>query len=225
MSATAARAWDREYARGRYAEDEPEPFVTDVLAAARAHGVRDGLYVGCGNGRNYLPLRAGGLRLTGLDSSPIAIEQLAARAPRHAGDLLVGELDALPPARRFDLVVGIQVFQHGDRAHAHAHVHRAQARVAPGGLMAVRVNAAATDVVRRHDVVERGPGEAFTVRYLEGPKQGLDVHFFDAGELAGLFAHGFAPLLAPRLRTTRRDVPAHGSWAQWEGIWMREAAA
>ncbi|HEX5146990.1 MAG TPA: methyltransferase domain-containing protein [Conexibacter sp.] len=227
MSATAARAWDAEYARGRFAADAPEPFVDDVLAAARAHGVGDGIYVGCGNGRNYLPLCAGGLRLTGLDVSATAIEQLAARAPQHAGDLVVGDLGSLSGVRdrRYGLVVAIQVLQHGDRATAHAHVRRAQARVAAGGLMAVRVNAAATDVVRPHALRERGPGEAFTVRYLAGPKRGLDVHFFDGGELDELFAAGgFAPLLAPRLRAHERAAEdGGGRWAQWEAIWRREA--
>ena len=52
----AAAAWDAEYSAGRYAGEPPVPFVTDILDTARAHGLAEGLYIGCGTGRNYLPL-------------------------------------------------------------------------------------------------------------------------------------------------------------------------
>jgi hypothetical protein len=40
------------------------------------------------------------------------------------------------------------------------------------------VNAVGTNVALTHEVVERAPGDGFTVRYLAGPKRGLDIHFF-----------------------------------------------
>jgi hypothetical protein len=75
---SVAAAWDAEYAAGRYVGEPPVAFARDILAAAR----QAGLYIGCGNGRNYLPLVVGGLDLTGLDISATAIAQLSARAPR-----------------------------------------------------------------------------------------------------------------------------------------------
>jgi SAM-dependent methyltransferase len=140
----AAASWDAEYAAGRYAGEPPVAFTRDILAAARRATVSSGLYIGCGNGRNYLPLVAGGLDLTGLDISPAAIAQLAARAPGRRDRLFCGDLDALPAAARYPLVIGIQVFQHGDRAAAHAHIRAAQRRVSPGGLFCLRVSATAT---------------------------------------------------------------------------------
>ena len=47
-----------------------------------------GLYVGCGTGRNYVPLVDAGLKLTGLDVSKEAIVQLRARHPHLAQDLV-----------------------------------------------------------------------------------------------------------------------------------------
>jgi ubiquinone/menaquinone biosynthesis C-methylase UbiE len=90
--------------------------VSDILTAARAHNLSsgDGLYVGCGNGRDYLPLSRAGLHLTGLDISAHALQQLAERAPEHRHHLVHGDMDALPPDRTFDLVISIQVFQHGN---------------------------------------------------------------------------------------------------------------
>src|ERR671930_1320032 len=148
----AARAWDVEYAAGRYRDDPPLPFVADIVAAAREHDLigRDGVYIGCGNGRNYLALVAAGLDLVGLDISERALAQLAGRTPDRRGRLIHGDLTALPDGAAYPLVIGIQVFQHGDRAAAHAHVRAAQRRLAPGGLLCVRVNAVGTDIEYDH---------------------------------------------------------------------------
>lgn len=67
----AAAAWDAEYAAGRYSCEPPVAFTGDILAAVRQAGLTRGLYIGCGNGRNYLPLVAGGLDLTGAELSEL----------------------------------------------------------------------------------------------------------------------------------------------------------
>jgi hypothetical protein len=96
----------------------------------------------------------------------------------------------------------------------------AQARVRAGGVFCIRVNAVGTDVWPGHEVVETAEDGGFTVRYAEGPKRGLDVHFFAASELDDLFA-GWEPVLPLRISETRRDPPAPGHWSQWEAIWRR----
>jgi SAM-dependent methyltransferase len=221
---TVRDAWEAEYRNGRYRGEPPVPFVDDILAAARQHGLgaAAGVYVGCGNGRNYLPLVAGGLDLTGLDLSARAIAQLAERAPGRAGRLVCGDLSALPPGERYPVVVAIQVLQHGNEATAHRNVVRVRELVAPGGLLCVRVNATGTEPEHDHEVVERGDDGRFTVRYRAGPKEGLEVHFFSSGELAGLVHDGFAAVLSPRAVATRRTPPRSGQWVQWEGIWRRD---
>jgi hypothetical protein len=216
-----AAAWDAEYRAGRYRDEPPVDFTRDILTAARRAGVARGLYVGCGNGRNYLPLVAGGLDLTGLDISAAAIAQLAGRAPDRRDRLICGDLTALPPGAAWPLVIGIQVFQHGDRAAAHAHIRAAQQRATPGGLFCLRVNATETDVWPAHEVTEHDPDGGLTVRYLTGPKQGLLIHFFTATELNALFAGWFAPVLPLRLQRTWRTPPHPGQWSQWEAIWRK----
>ena len=216
----AASAWDTEYARGRYRDEPPVGFVRDILAAATDQRRRSGVYIGCGNGRNLLPMLDAGLDLTGLDISAEAIDQLRRRRPDRADKLIVGDLTALPPAAH-ELVIGIQVFQHGTREHAHRHLLAAAERVAAGGLLCVRVNATDTAVEYDHDRTEEAPDGGYTVRYRTGPKAGLDIHFFTAAELSTLVADGFTELLAPRLHTTHRTPPARGHWSQWEAIWQR----
>jgi hypothetical protein len=117
----AAVSWDAEYAAGRSAGG----FHPRHLRRRAPAAVIRGLYIGCGNGRNYLPLVAGGLDLTGLDISSAAIAQLAARAPDRRDRLVVGDLSALPAQSEYPLLIGIQMFQHGDRAAAHAHIRAA----------------------------------------------------------------------------------------------------
>jgi len=217
----AAVTWDAEYTAGRYSAEPPVLFTRDILAAARRTGLTRGLYIGCGNGRNYLPLVASGLDLTGLDISAAAIAQLGDRTPDRRDRLVHGDLGALPASAVYPVVIGIQVFQHGDRAAAHAHIRAAQRRVADGGLFCLRVNATATDVWPGHEVTEPHPDGGFTVRYLTGPKQGLLIHFFTSAELDALFGDGFTPVLPPRLQQTRRNAPQPGQWSQWEAIWLR----
>ena len=216
-----AASWDREYAGGRYVGAPPVRFVDDIVEAAKKTHLlgTSGLYIGCGNGRNYVPLVDAGLDLIGLDVSEGAIETLARRVPDRASKLVHGDLNALPRHTSFHVVVGIQVFQHGSREACHAHIHAAQQRVAPSGMIAIRVNAVGTDIVHRHDLVETNDMGGFTVRYLEGPKAGLLVHFFDAVELRSLFSDGFEAILPIRLDVNEREPAERGQWSQWEGIW------
>jgi hypothetical protein len=216
----AETAWDREYELGRYRDEPPVAFVDDVLEAVRALGPGPGmgLYIGCGNGRNYVPLIEGGLDLIGLDISGEAISQLRERLPQRADRLVHGDLRALPSGHAYAVVIGIQVFQHGDRREAHANLALAKELVAPGGLFCLRVNAAETDVWPAHDVVEQAPDDSFTVRYLDGPKSGLLVHFFSRREIEDMFV-GWQTQLPLRLNRTSRASPEPGQWSQWEGIW------
>ena len=216
-----AAAWDAEYRSGRYLNDPPVGFTSDIIVAARERGLQQGVYVGCGNGRNYVPLVQAGLDLIGLDLSRAAIGQLADRLPQRRDRLVVGGLADLPPGTRYPLVVGIQVFQHGRADEAVAHIRAAQERVAVGGLLCLRVNADATDVLHDHRVVERSGDGSFTVEYLAGPKTGLCIHFFSRPSLEALFAAGFDPVIPVRVSVTQRASPETGQWSQWEAIWCR----
>jgi trans-aconitate methyltransferase len=224
MSADAAGSWDAEYATGkRYVADEPPVgFVGELLALSKEYGVESGMYLGCGNGRNFIPLSDAGLDLVGLDISAAAIAQLTERAPRYAERLVVGDLSALPDSARYPLVIALQVIQHGDREQVHALLADTLARVDDGGLFAIRVNAVGTDVRHDHDVVERDADGSFSVRYTEGPKAGLVVHFWAALELdAAIRAAGLVPVARLRPSSTWREPAALGQWLQWEGVYRR----
>jgi hypothetical protein len=99
--------------------------------------------------------------------------------------------------------------------------------LAPGGLLAVRVNAVGTDIAHAREVIEPeqpGGGDGLTVRYAAGPKAGMAIHFFDAAELTAITdAAGLDTVLPPRAAVTRR--PDGSQWTQWEAIWRRPRPA
>ena len=219
-----AARWDAEYREGRYVAEPPVPFVDDVVSTLRAHpemlaGI--GLYVGCGNGRNYLPLVDTGLNLHGLDISGEALDQLAARRPELASRLTRADFRDLALSQPFDYLVAIQVFQHGFQADASVYFARAAAALRPDGLLFVRVNAATTEIYFTHTVIEQNLFGGLTVRYDDGPKAGLCVHFYSADELRDLTRDRFRLVAGPREVVTRRAPPKTGTWAQWEAVWQK----
>jgi len=216
-----ADVWDREYLSGRYSGEDAVPFVADILSTARERGVRRGVYLGCGNGRNFVPLATAGLELTGVDVSSVAIRQLSERLPALAPRLHVGDLSVLPRQSLYPLLVGIQVFQHGNRATCHRHLREAQHLLEPDGLFCLCVNGFGSEYEFRNEVVETGEDGSETIRYLAGPKAGLLIHFFGRDELERLFASEFRPVLPLRRVTMKRDPPGAGHWDQWEAIWQK----
>ena len=219
-----AARWNSEYRAGRYVAERPLPFVDQIISTLRAHpavtsGV--GLYVGCGNGRNYLPLVAAGLTLHGLDVSREALDQLIARRADLKPRLTCADFRELEVGSPFDYLVAIQVFQHGVQADAESYFARTAAMLKAGGLFFLRVNSASTEMYLRHTIIDRNDFGGLTIRYDEGPKSGLCVHFYSRPELLELARDRFQPLAGPREAVTARTPPKTGSWSQWEAVWQR----
>ena len=213
-----ADVWDREYGTGRYAGEQPLEFVREMAAELEKRPeIRRsrGLYVGCGNGRNYLGLAKSGLDIIGLDVSAVGLGQIAAKEPSLAPKLVHG--DFLGYSGRFGFIVAIQSFQHGDASRAAGYFRKAASMLEAGGLLFVRVNDADTDIVHPHRVTEGADG-GFTVLYEDGPKRGLHIHFFSLYELeAAVAGSGMHMMRPPRKVTVRRGV-GRGSWSQWEMV-------
>lgn len=220
----AAQRWDTEYRNGRYVDEPPLPFVDTILTALDQYpSCRQGtgLYVGCGNGRNYLPLFDAGLKLMGLDLSTESLRQLAVQRPDCAERLICRDLRDYNPDTPLSYLVAIQVFQHGTEADANAYFAKAAALLQPGGLFFLRVNAASTQIYHRHRILERNAYGGLTICYEAGPKQDLPIHFYARDELAMLTAKPFEPVGDLQEDITVRVAPQTGFWAQWEGIWRK----
>jgi SAM-dependent methyltransferase len=220
---TAVR-WDAEYRDGRYLGEPPIAFVDEILSMlldrhAMPPGI--GLYIGCGNGRNYLPLVDAGARVYGLDLSHEALRQLRARRPGASMPLVCGDFRRFHSARRFDYLIALQVFQHGTAADVATYFANARDLLKPGGLFFLRVNSVATQIGHAHAVLERTDDGGVTVEYRAGPKQGLPVHFYAREELLALTRGAFDVVREPCEEIIMRTAPHTGFWAQWQAVWRR----
>ena len=210
-SSDIAQCWDREYEAGRYETEPPVPFVRVIIGELRKRGWTGGrgVYVGCGNGRNYVPLAAvcGGLR--GIDVSESGIRSLLRKHPEHAGRVSCGDFldDRHGAEGAVDYLVSIQAFQHGDEQTAGKYLERAAAILRSGGLLFLRVNSAGTNVYHPHETVERNSYGGFTVAYSAGPKKGLRVHFFARRELESVLRRAGLDLLDASVERTERRRP------------------
>lgn len=113
--------WDRVWAGGRAERTwrEPDPWVAERVATVSADGGGRALDLGCGIGRHVLHMARRGLKPTGLDSSPAAIEQVrqAAEAEDLACELTVADFESLPfEDDEFDYVLAFNVVYHGTEA-------------------------------------------------------------------------------------------------------------
>jgi SAM-dependent methyltransferase len=126
--------WDERYAsEGMLWGAEPNAVVAEIAADLPAGTVLD---LACGRGRNAVWLAQQGHEVTGLDLSPVAIEQ-ARRLAEDVGvdvDLTTGDVTEWDPGGRIWDLVLLSYLQIPtvDREVAHA---KAVAAVAPGGTL------------------------------------------------------------------------------------------
>jgi cyclopropane fatty-acyl-phospholipid synthase-like methyltransferase len=218
-----AEGWNARYGLGEYIDDPPLPFVDKILEDLGESGrEKFGLYVGCGNGRNFIPLLKSGLNLRGIDISQVGIDQLLERCPEAEGRLRATDFEAVRAARVFDYLVAIQVFQHGDTRDVSTNFRQAHDVLKPSGRLFLRINSASTQVVLRHHQTENNKYGGFTIVYDEGEKQGGKRHFFTHQELEVIAATNGFDIQGPMVEVSEtRKVPKTGTWSQWETIWQK----
>ena len=215
------RCWDELYVAGRYQSAPPLRFVRAILDLLQDNpDIRSGrgLYVGCGNGRNFRPLLRASLDIYGLDISHVALDRLMTAEPDAAGRLLHGDFRTVPIAGPFAYLIAIQVFQHGTEADVAAYFSRAASVLRPGGLFFVRVNSTASDIFFPYRRADENAQGGFSVECTEGPKAGQGVHFYTAAELRARTAENFTVVVTPKEVHEERVAPRRGSWAQWEAV-------
>jgi SAM-dependent methyltransferase len=128
--------WDARYeAKGALWGAEPNQFLAEI---ADVMGPGTALDLGCGQGRNSFWLASRGFTVTGLDLSPVAIEQARAVAVEFDVDVSFESVDLTtwdPAGRVWDLVVLTYLHLSEKRRPV---VHDAAKRaVAPGGRVVV----------------------------------------------------------------------------------------
>ena len=162
---------DRYRERGAVFGSEPNRFLVEVVAGLVPGTALD---LGCGQGRNALWLASRGFEVTGLDLSPVAIEQAREVAAEQGLDATFETVDLVtwkPDGQVWDLVLLAYIHLPEDMRKA---VHAAAvSAVAPGGRIVV--------IAHHLDNLEAGSGGPsnpdwlFTETQLEDDFSSLDI--------------------------------------------------
>lgn len=149
MAEDARSRWDDRYSTEGFVWGvEPSGFVAELAAGLPPGRALD---LGCGQGRNAIWLASKGHQVTGLDISPVAIDQAQRLAARRGVEVEFEAVDLTtwePGNESWDLVLlsYIQVLPA-----SRWHIHRAAAEaVAPGGHLLL--------VAHHRDNLEHGVG-------------------------------------------------------------------
>lgn len=213
------QTWDMGYAEGKYVFEGPVGFTSDIINFTREHLPPDarGLYVGCGNGRNFVPMVEAGLDIDGIDLSPEGIDQIRQKLPADfKGRLEVGDFHDLQG--QWDYLAAMQVFQFGDSSKSKAHFARAAQLIRPGGYLFLRAPSVATNIDLPHELLEGKEAGPRTVKYSHANI----YHYFDEQELSDLAATNDFQIVVPaREERIVRESPRSGHWDYLDTIWQR----
>ena len=219
------QVWDKQYHDGRYHVEPALAFTDNIIKELKSNlnlKTGRGLYVGCGNGRNYSKLIESDklLNITGLDVSSVALKQLAEKIPQcvnmleHCDFLDYKQKNKIP----FQYIISIQVFQHGNEKRTNKYFEKTSSLLEKDGLLFLRVNASNTVISFKHNITEKSNTGSFTIRYKKGPKQGLDIRFFSKEDICNLLSKNNMSVINNKNITTKRILPQIGTWSQWELI-------
>jgi SAM-dependent methyltransferase len=182
---------------------EPNPELMGLIPGWQAAGCRRVLDAGCGEGRHLLPLLAAGFRVWGVDCDPQVLEFLKARlanfaAPAVVSNLVQADLSRLPfSPGAFDLVVSVNVINHGDAATFRDYCRELARVLKGGGHLFINVSPwEFAEKVRLPQTRELEPG---TLVDIATPDGGMVHHFPTPAELREQF---------PRFKVHR-----------WETVW------
>ncbi|MCX5888305.1 MAG: class I SAM-dependent methyltransferase [Deltaproteobacteria bacterium] len=187
---------------------QPNPDFLALLPELWRNGVRRVLDAGCGVGRQLLPLARHGFQVVGVDREAAALrllkENLAAATLPAA--LLLADLQRLPLAPgRFELVVSINVINHGNAATFRDYCRELDRVLKPGGRLFINVSPRAFAAkVRLPQTRELEPG---TLVDIATPDGDLVHHFPTPEELQAQFP-GYE---ARRLETILTPIPFMGN--------------
>lgn len=217
-------SWNTVYLPGnKYIDEPPVTFTKTILDTLKREELLqgEGLYIGCGNGRNFIPLVEEGLELIGLDISDIALQQIADRKPELRDKLVHSSFEEYKPTTLFDYIIAIQVFQHGNYEELRRNFQKVALLLKPGGLFFLRNRSSDSLAIEKYKVIEETPYGGLTVKFLTGSKTGLEIHYLSEGEIDQLPKIRLEPMITPYKVKSPRKSPESGEMVHWEGIWRK----
>ena len=186
---------------------KPNPILMGLIPGWQAAGCRRVLDAGCGVGRHLWPLLQAGLQVWGTDCDAQVLQILQARlagaaAAPAAARLVQADLNRLPfTSGAFDLVVSVNVINHGDAAAFRDYCQELARVLKRGGHLFIYTSPReAGERVRLPQTRELEPG---TLVDIATPDGAMVHHFPTPAELREQFP-GFAVL---RQEIVRAPIP------------------
>lgn len=185
---TGPSQWELIFQNDGYVFPEPRPQVvkfTEQLIARKLSSVLD---LGCGNGRHLLYMAKKGLRLTGMDNAPTALQLTRRWLDQEGMDASLVLTDmrvSLPFASvSFDVVLSTQVIHHALLATVIGTAREIDRIIRPGGMILISVPArrAIMEDASAHNMIEPN-----TFIPADGPEKGLPHHLFTPEEFRQIF--------------------------------------
>jgi SAM-dependent methyltransferase len=180
---------------------KPNPELMDLIPGWQAAGCRRVLDAGCGVGRNLWPLLQAGFKVAGADYDAQVLKLLQAHlansaAPAVVADLVQADLNRLPfSSGAFDLVVSVNVINHGDTATFRDYCRELDRVLKKGGHLFIYTSPReAGERVRLPQTRELEPG---TLVDIATPDGAMVHHFPTPAELREQF---------PRFAVHRQEI-------------------
>jgi SAM-dependent methyltransferase len=184
---------------------KPNPELMGLIPGWQAAGCRLVLDAGCGVGRHLLPMLAAGFKVAGADCDAQVLKLLQAHladsaALAAAASLVQADLNRLPFApRAFDLVVSVNVINHGDAATFRDYCRELDRVLKKGGHLFIYTSPReAGERVRLPQTRELEPG---TLVDIATPDGAMVHHFPTPAELREQFprfeVHRWETVFAP----------------------------
>jgi SAM-dependent methyltransferase len=217
--------WGEIFTDPAMQDREPNPVLLDLIPRWRAAGCRRALDAGCGVGRHLVPLLQAGFQVWGVDCDPQVLRLLNRRlenAPVAAAkpELARADLNRLPFASgAFDLVVSVNVINHGNAAAFRDYCREMERVLKAGGHLFINVSPREfAELVRLPQTRELEPGTLVDIATPDGT---MVHHFPTPGELReqfpGYAVHRWETVWTPIPFMNNRELPQLIFWAEKEG--------
>jgi SAM-dependent methyltransferase len=185
--------WDtiyKEYQNGGQAwatlKEELHPtFLNLIQNNVFSHKIA--LDIGCGTGKYLKCLEQLGFKVTGIDSSPTAIEMAGRDLSSTAMLYIANMYEYYPGINIFDLVVSHATLHHGKKNDVLALLDRLYQSIVPAGKFFISLPSNDSQInwamMVEHEEIDDG-----TLIPLRGPEKGLAHSFYSADEIDAMFS-------------------------------------
>lgn len=175
--------WDKRPDWGE--NGEPHPFFEEFYAGHKLEPGSTALDIGCGKARYAIPLAKDGLKVVGLDPSPVqregALKKLAAAGVE--AEIIDGWSSRLEfPDQSFDFVVSVGAIHHNEWPDIQKSFAEAARVLKPGKYFLFQGRSTSDSMQPREQLEDPG----YTAVDLTGDKQRAPQHYFTREELVQL---------------------------------------